>query len=84
MQAVKAIYKEGHIQLLTPLVDVIEAELFVIVLDKNDQTNGVAQSFFAATSNAEQDFKTIGLTSFFDTDDDNNVDWEDLFDVKTR
>jgi len=53
-------------------------------LDKNDQTNGVAQSFFAATSTAEQDFKTIGLTSFFDTDDDNNVDWEDLFDVKTR
>jgi len=27
MQAVKAIYKEGHIQLLTPLVDVVEAEL---------------------------------------------------------
>ena len=24
MQAVKAIYKEGHIQLLTPLVDVVE------------------------------------------------------------
>jgi hypothetical protein len=53
MQAVKAIYKEGHIQLLTPLVDVVEAELFVIVLDKDDQTNGVAQSFFSATSTAE-------------------------------
>ena len=52
-------------------------------LDKDDQTE-VAQSFFAATSTAEQDFQTIGLTSFFDADDDNNVDWEELFDVKAR
>ena len=84
MQAVKAVYKEGNIQLLTPLIGVNEAELFVIVLDKDDQTNGVAQSFYAATSNAEQDFQTIGLTHFFNADDDNNVDWEDLFDVKSR
>jgi len=53
-------------------------------LDKDEQANGVAQSFFSAKSTAEQDFKTIGLTSFFNTDDDNNVDWEDLFDVKAR
>ena len=84
MQAVKAVYKEGNIQLLTPLVGVNEAELFVIVLDKDDKTNGVAQSFFAAPSTAEQDFQTIGLTHFFDTDDDNNVDWEELFDVKAQ
>ena len=82
MQAVKAVYKEGNIALLTPLVGVHEAELFVIVLDKDDQTNGAAQSFFATSSTAEQDFQTIGLTSFFDVEDDNNVDWEDLFDVK--
>ncbi|MCX7100684.1 MAG: hypothetical protein NTX38_04110 [Methylobacter sp.] len=52
-------------------------------LDKDDQTNEVAQSFFAAKSTAEQDFQSIGLTSFFDADDDNNVDWEDLFDADT-
>ncbi len=84
MQAVKAVYKEGNIQLLAPLIGVNEAELFVIVLDKDDKTNGVAQSFYAANSSAEQDFQTIGLTHFFNTDDDNNVDWEDLFDVKSR
>jgi len=67
--------KEGHVQLLTPLVDVVEAELFVNVLDKNEQANAVAHSFFAATSSAEQAFKSIGLTGFFDTDDDNNVDF---------
>jgi len=40
MQAVKAVYKEGNIQLLTPLVGVNEADLFVIVLDKDDKTSG--------------------------------------------
>ena len=84
MQAVKAVYKEGNIQLLAPLSGVNEAELFVIVLDKDDTTNGVAQAFYAATSSAEQDFQTIGLTHFFNAVDDNNVDWEDLFDVKAR
>ena len=47
MQAVKAVYKEGNIHLPTPLVGVSEAELFVVVLDKNDQVSGVAQSFRA-------------------------------------
>lgn len=84
MQAVKAVYKEGNIHLLTPLVGVSEAELFVIVLDKDDQASGVAQSFRAAAPNSEQEFQTIGLTGFFDTEDDNNIDWEELFDVKAR
>ena len=84
MQAVKAVYKEGNIHLLTPLVGVSDAELYVIVLDKDDQVSGVAQSFRAIASNSEQEFQAIGLTSFFDTEDDNNVDWEELFDVKAR
>lgn len=84
MQAIKAIYKEGNIHLLSPLIGADEAELFVIVLDKDDQANGVAESFRAAASGSEQEFQAIGLTSFFDTEDDNNVDWEELFDVKAR
>ena len=84
MQAVKAVYKEGNIHLLTPLVGVNEAELFVIVLDKDEQVSGVAQSLRTLASNSEQDFQAIGLSSFFDTEDDNNVDWEELFDVKAR
>lgn len=83
MQAVKAIYKEGHIHLLSPLLDVEEAELFIIVLDKNDQASGVAKSFLTETSTSEEEFQTIGLKSFFSADD-NNVDWEELFDVKSR
>jgi hypothetical protein len=84
MQAVKALYKEGGIHLLTPIVGVDEAELFVIVLDKNTDANGIAQSFRTTNSNAEQDFQAIGMNSFFDTENDNNIDWEDVFDVKPR
>ena len=84
MQAVKAVYKEGNIQLLAPLSGV-KGDIWGDIGNAfNPQTNGVAQSFYAATSNAEQDFQTIGLTHFFNADDDNNVDWEDLFDVKAR
>jgi len=84
MQAIKAIYKEGNIQLLSPMPEVSEAELFIIVLDKNDQARGVAKSFHTATSSSEDEFRSIGLANFFDTEDDNNVDWEELFDVKSR
>ncbi len=84
MQAVKAIYKNGSIQLLTPLRGIEEAELFVIVLDKDEQASGVAESFRASELSSEDDFRAIGLASFFDTEEDNNVDWEGLFDAKPR
>lgn len=84
MQAVKAIYKEGNIYLLSPLIGINEAELFVIVLDKDDKAGGVAKSFRTELSTSEEEFQAIGLASFFDTEDDNNIDWEDVFDVKSR
>ena len=64
MQAVKAIYKNGSIQLLTPLQGIEEAELFVIVLDKNDQARGVAESFRVREASSEDNFRAIGLSSF--------------------
>jgi len=84
MQAVKALYKQGHIELLAPLQGVTEAELFVIVLDKAEQTGDVVRSLRPMEVNSEQDFKTLGLSSFLDTSEDNNVDWEDMFDAKHR
>lgn len=30
---------------------------------------------------SESEFKAIGLASFFNTQDDAHVDWEDMFDV---
>ena len=84
MQAVKALYKDGKIQLLAPLQDVTEAELFVIVLDKVEQTGNVVTTFTPIEANSEQEFKALGLASYFDTNEDNNVDWEEMFDVKSR
>jgi len=84
MQAVKAFYKNGAVQLLEPLQGVTEADLYVIVLDKNPQTGDVVRSIRPIASSAEQDFKAIGLTSFFDSNEDSSVDWEDMFDVSHR
>lgn len=84
MQAVKAIYKDGNVQLLSPLPDVREAELFVIVLDKDDTAGGMVRSFGTVSATSEEEFQAIGLTSFFDTEDDSNVSWEEVFDVQSR
>ena len=53
----------------------------LILLD-DGQKYKVDQYFFPETPTAEQDFKMIGLTHFFNTIDDNNIDWENLFDAK--
>ncbi len=84
MQAVKAIYRQGRIELLAPLQGVTEAELFVIVLDNSERTGEAVRSFMPLEANSEQEFKAIGLASFFDSNEDNNVDWEDMFDAKRR
>ncbi len=84
MQAVKALYKQGRIELLTPIKGVTEAELFVIVLDEIEQTGDATLPVRPVEVNSEQDFKALGLSSFFDTHEDNSVDWEDMFDVKQR
>lgn len=84
MQAVKAIYRDGNIQLLAPLAVVEDAELLVVVLDREGKTGIPAMSFCSLPIDSEQDFKAMGLASFFDTDDDSQVDWEEVFDVKSR
>ena len=50
-------------------------------MDKEIQTSSVTP-FQSGASNDEQQFKAIGLACFFDTNEGNNVDWEDLFDVQ--
>jgi len=82
MQAIKALYKHGNIELLEPLVDVEEAELFIVVLDKSKKSSEVVKSFVSIEESSEHEFKTIGLASYFATDEDNDVDWEEVFDVK--
>ena len=82
MRAVKALYKHGNIELLEPLEGVEEAELFIVVLDKKETNSDVVRQFVSKEENAEQEFKTIGLASYFETDEDSDVDWDEVFDVK--
>jgi len=51
-----------------------------IVLDKDNNRGGGVTLFQFGERCVEQEFKAIGVASFFDTSEDNNVDWEDLFD----
>lgn len=38
----------------------------------------------ARNSLSEREFKALGLKGFFDVEDDEQVDWEEVFDVKGR
>ena len=84
MQAIKALYQQGQVHLLEPITNVDEAELLVIVLDKHAIAGSAVKTLIPLDSNSEQDFKALGLTHFFDTDEDQNIDWEDYFNVKAR
>jgi hypothetical protein len=85
MLAVKGHYKNGNIKLFSPLPSISEAELYIIVVDKDTQVNMPAQQFIATDKkSSEQEFKEIGLQHFFATDEDAQVDWEEVFDVKSR
>ena len=52
--------------------------------NKVEQTGNVVTTFSPIEVNSESDFKSLGLNSFLDTNEDNNVDWEEMFDVKPR
>ena len=84
MQAVKALYRHGNIQLLEPLTGVEDAELLVIVLEQEGKISIPASTYRCAPNDSEQDFQALGMASFFANDDDREVDWEQAFDVKTR
>jgi len=84
MHAVKAIYRKGHIQLLSPLPAEENAELLVVVLDRVGRTGIPAETLRPTAPTSEDEFHALGMASFVDNDDDHNVDWEEVFDDKAR
>jgi hypothetical protein len=87
MLAVKGHYKNGYIKLFSPLPSVSEAELYIIVVEKKDMlVNKPAQQFMATDEqqSSEQEFQEIGLQHFLMTDEDAQVDWEEVFNVQSR
>ena len=82
MLAIKGRLKNGKIEMLEPIKNIKSADLFIIVIPDNDDkgTYETAHEVFQARiMESEEEFKQIGLTRFFDTEDDKNVDWEDVF-----
>lgn len=84
MQAIKAIYDKGKIELLNPIIGVDHAELYIVVLDNDQKQDMPAQQSIPRPATSEDEFKALGLKSFFATEDDKDVDWEEVFDVKGR
>lgn len=87
MLAVKGIYKKGKIELLESLGNIKSADLYIVVIPHKTgkEKYGTAQEVFQnRVMESEEEFKQVGLAHFFDTDDDADVDWEDVFGLKDR
>ena len=85
MLAVKGYYQDGTITLLEPLPqDVKEAELNIVVLPKKPKRHVSVPSdrFRLKERCSEDEFQALGLSAFFDNEDDANVDWENFFGLK--
>lgn len=87
MLAIKGKLKNGKIEMLEPIKNIKSADLYIVVIPDNDD-KGIYETahevFQGRVMESEEEFKQIGLTSFFDTEDDKNVDWEDVFGLKNR
>ena len=82
MLAIKGKLKNGKIEMLEPIKNIKSADLYIIIIPDNDakSTCKTAHEVFQhKVMESEEEFKQIGLSSFFDTEDDKNVDWEDAF-----
>ena len=85
MLAIKADYNNGKITFIDALPDRIKKARLTIVVDSEDEQGEIlipAQEFAQKQRSSEEEFELIGLQSFFDTEDDKNVDWEDYFGLK--
>lgn len=85
MIALRAQYNNGRIELLEPMPsEIIHAKLNIVVIPdeiQSDKTIPVAE-YFKTDITSEKDFKNLGMNSFFNEEDDVNVDWEDIFGIK--
>ncbi|MBU1858269.1 MAG: hypothetical protein KKC28_14925 [Verrucomicrobia bacterium] len=85
MLAIKGYYRQGHIELAEPIPsDIQSAELKIVVIPSQDSGKSAipADAYHVRCHTSEKEFKQIGLTAFFDTDDDVHVDWEKYFGLK--
>ncbi len=82
MIAIKALYDNGKITWIDPLPEQIKKAKLTIVFEPENDDEKIsipAKEFVALESESESEYKLVGLHSFFDTEDDKNVNWEEYF-----
>ena len=82
MLALRADYDNGKITFIDALPANIKKARLAIVIEPNEEmerTSIPAQEFAIREKDSESEFKLIGLNSFFDDENDNNIKWEDYF-----
>jgi len=85
MLAIKANYKNGKITLIDQMpLQIKKAKLTIVVepYDEFEQIAIPAQEFTVMEKESGTEYELIGLNSFFDTDNDKNINWEDYFGLK--
>ena len=85
MLAIKADYNNGKITFIDPFPNRIKKARLTIVVDAEDEPEESSipvQEFAQKQRSSETEFELIGLKSFFDNEDDKNVNWEDYFGLK--
>ena len=79
MLAIKADYQDGKITLLDVFPDKIKKARLTIVVETDDEqytSSSPAKEYI----DSESAFKLIGLSEFFN-ENDNKIDWEDYFKI---
>ena len=82
MLTIKASYKNGRITLIEPMPDKIKNAKLTIVVEPVDEPEKMtipAQEYAVMAKDSETEYQLIGLNSFFDNENDKNIDWEDYF-----
>lgn len=85
MLAIKADYSNGKITFIDAMPERIKKARLIIVVESDDEPEKKSisdQKFALAQKDSESEFQLIGLSSFFDIEDDKNVNWEDYFGLK--
>jgi len=85
MLAIKANYIAGKITFIEQIPDQIRKAKLTIIVEPDDEPEKIsipAQEYMVREKDSETEYKLIGLNSFFDTEDDKNVNWEDYFGLK--
>ena len=84
MIAIKASYQNGKITLLESLPKEIKKAKLTIVFETEGANDNyvLSKEFQELPATSEAEFEYLGLSGFFDTEDDNKINWEEYFGLK--